>query len=81
MSCCRKEEENTVCNPSSLCTLIILILIVLQFRRGCCPIGQMDDCDDHFDHDRCFCPPILDNSILFVIALFFLTCHCSGSFK
>ena len=51
----------------SFALLIILILIVLQFNRrgrGC------DDDGGYRDGN------ILDNSILFIIAFFFLVCGC-----
>ncbi|WP_434297910.1 hypothetical protein [Clostridium sporogenes] len=46
--------------------LIILILILLQF--GCCTRGH----DDHHISRRGCCE--IDNSILFIIVLFFLSC-------
>ncbi|WP_251861091.1 hypothetical protein [Clostridium sp. Marseille-Q2269] len=68
------------CKCKSRCTrrrssgngLIILILILLQF--GCCGRG----CDDHHrDGRRGGCQ--VDNSILFIIALYYLA--CCGNFS
>jgi hypothetical protein len=88
--CCKKEydgcEKNTFFGLGNCCcdfpTLIILILIILQFNKkgggffgGVAPVASGDEC----------APPVvpapyfgshnlIDNSILFIIALFFLSC-------
>lgn len=66
-------------NGSSCCsfpTLIILILIVLQFNRR---KGLGFDCEDNCDEEEGR-RPLIDNSLLFIIALFFLSCcnPCRG---
>jgi hypothetical protein len=46
--------------------LIILILIILQFGKK----------DEHIAEgkEKCKTPQLIDNSILFIIAIYFLTC-------
>lgn len=79
--CCAKvmpmpmlpANENCIC---SFPTLVILILIVLQFSR--CNRGFFHDDDDD---DECERPRIcneVDSGILFIIALFFLSCVGCG---
>lgn len=64
--------------PGSCCCnfpmLVILILIVLQFSKGK-GFGHDDDDEDCGG-------PLIDNSILFIIALFFLSCcnPCKNSY-
>jgi hypothetical protein len=63
-----KMNNNCCC---SLPTLIILILIVLQFSK------KRHDEDYHEEHHEE--NPFTDNGILFIIALFFLSCAgCGG---
>ena len=66
--------------------LAILILVLLKFGRGKCKEEQYEDecddedyddekdCDDENSRSRCHENPIVDNGILFIIALFFLSC-------
>jgi hypothetical protein len=83
--CC--EEKNTFLGGLGNCccdfpTLIILILIILQFNKkghyG--PIGPVVTGSDECGHSAPIAPSFLggmnliDNSILFIIALFFLSC-------
>ncbi|MFL0245944.1 hypothetical protein [Candidatus Clostridium stratigraminis] len=81
--CC--EEKNTFFGMGNCCcdfsTLIILILIILQFNRrrdwfgGIAPIASEDDCGTSKPQQPIFgCTSLIDNSILFIIALFFLSC-------
>ena len=58
---------NCVC---SLPTLIILILIVLQFGKK--------DKGGRYDHEDCGDDKLVDNGILFIIALFYLSCVGCG---
>ena len=54
-------------------TLIILILIILQFNKGRRRHEECEcecECEEENREDR----PLIDNSILFIIALFFLAC-------
>ncbi|MDT8717101.1 hypothetical protein IAI10_10570 [Clostridium sp. 19966] len=81
--CCKKQIEykpvpvpvppkgnNCIC---SLPTLIILILIVLQFSRG------SHGCHEDDDESRCCTKDApIGNGILFIIALFFLSCSGCG---
>lgn len=64
-------------------TLLALILFVLQFGRcdmgdRCGFIPQPNPCDDEcgpIPYENCGCRrPIIDNSILFIIALYFICC-------
>jgi hypothetical protein len=87
--CCKEdrcENKGTLLGLGNCCcdfpTLIILILIILQFNKrrhyglpG--PVASVDECGapapiasvGYFgDHN------LIDNSILFIIALFFLSC-------
>ncbi|QCX33068.1 hypothetical protein FDN13_04715 [Caloramator sp. E03] len=58
------------CNYSNPWTLIILILVVLQFSKK-----KFHDCDD--DDDDGLFGGLIDNGILFIIALFLLVyCGC-----
>jgi hypothetical protein len=87
--CYKKEhdycEKDTFFGLGNCCcdfpTLIILILIILQFNKkgggyfgGTAPVASGDDCGHvapipyYGDHKS------IDNSILFIIALFFLSC-------
>ena len=59
----RERFSNMCC--CNLRMLTILILIILQF-------GEQDVCLDEEDNDDE--APLIDNSILFIIALHFLTC-------
>jgi hypothetical protein len=54
--------QNCCCNFKML---VILILIILQFGKK----GYHDE-----DHKECESHQIIDNSILFIIALFYLSC-------
>ena len=72
-----RPANNCIC---SFPTLVILILIVLQFSRygskGCC-----HDDDEDIEDDSCCCKGYGDqigNGILFIIALFFLSCAGAG---
>ncbi len=89
--CCKKEydgcEKNTFFGLGNCCcdfpTLIILILIILQFNRKgggffgpVAPATKVDECGEpvaapvtYFGGHN-----LIDNSILFIIALFFLSC-------
>ena len=87
--CCKEDrcEKNTFLGLGNCCcdfpTLIILILIILQFNRrgggyfgGTAPIVSGDECapvavapTTYFGSHN-----LIDNSILFIIALFFLSC-------
>jgi hypothetical protein len=62
-------------------TLIILILIILQFNKkgggffgGVAPISSGDDCSPVAPIAYSGSHNLIDNSILFIIALFFLSC-------
>lgn len=66
--CCSNNNNGLLGGPFSgnILNLIIFVLIVLQF-------GKKDECEEHSD-------PEIDNSILFIIALFFLfVCSCGNS--
>ncbi|MDP4090522.1 MAG: hypothetical protein Q8930_14825 [Bacillota bacterium] len=64
--------DNCIC---SFPTLVILILIVLQFSK--CNKGYVrDDDDEECDRPR-VCNEV-DSGILFIIALFFLSCVGCG---
>lgn len=68
--CCRKRRDFGVggvnrCGGSGN-GLLILILIALQFKN--CRRNHHDDDDDCRSG-------VIDNSILFLITLFFLVCH------
>ncbi|MDT8717207.1 hypothetical protein IAI10_11115 [Clostridium sp. 19966] len=56
-------------------TLVILILIILQFSKGC---KKDYDCDDEESRTCCGGINIIDNGVLFIIALFFLSCSGCG---
>lgn len=71
--CCNKElmnvpmfkggaDSNCICNFP---TLVILILIVLQFSKN---KGEKGNGDGHFGKNE------IGNGVLFIIALFFLSC-------
>jgi hypothetical protein len=68
---CHKDRDNCCC---SFPTLVILILIILQFSKnghgyfGGAPVA------DGIGNYGGFFGGITDNSILFIIALFFLAC-------
>lgn len=62
------NEGSCCCNFSAL---IILILIVLQFS-GRKFFGKGHE--DEEDEEGCGKRQLIDNSILFIIALFFLSC-------
>lgn len=78
--CCRRQvsyappvmppvgrvNNNCIC---SFPTLVILILIVLQFSRN--------KCDDGYVEDGCG-RNVVGNGVLFIIALFFLSCAGCG---
>lgn len=75
--CCSKEvftapmfkggaDKNCICNFP---TLVILILIVLQFSKNKGDKGSNDG-----DHGKLE----IGNGVLFIIALFFLTCAGCG---
>lgn len=79
------EEKNTFLGLGNCCcdfsTLIILILIILQFNRrrdffgGIAPIVSEDpDCGTSKPQTFFGGTNLIDNSILFIIALFFLAC-------
>lgn len=79
------EERNTFFGMGNCCcdfsTLIILILIILQFNRkrdwfgGIAPITSEDpDCGTSRPQPILGSTNLIDNSILFIIALFFLSC-------
>lgn len=59
------KDSNCVC---SLPTLIILILIILQFSKK----------DKHHGSRSRFENKLVDDGILFIIALFFLSCSGCG---
>lgn len=61
MGCNCNIQENGL-NKCSLCSIVILILVLLKFGAN--------DCED-----KCVSPKI-DNSVLFIIAIFFLSCKC-----
>lgn len=64
------QSGNCIC---SLPTLVILILIVLQFSR------RSHGCHDDDDESRCCTKDApVGNGILFIIALFFLSCSGCG---
>ena len=56
-------------------TLVILILIILQFSRQEKVRIDLDDEGSRRHHEKGF---IADNGILFIIALFFLACTGCG---
>lgn len=59
---------------SNILNLIIFILIVLQFGTRKDGIFGGDECEDHGHGNE------IDNSILFIIALFFLfVCSCGSN--
>lgn len=62
--------NNCIC---SLPTLVILILIVLQFSRRNRPCHDEYECEDRCGHDQ------IGNGLLFIIALFFLSCSGCGA--
>jgi hypothetical protein len=70
------KHQDACCNPcgafsGNILNLIIFVLIVLQFGK--------DNDHDH-DHDHCDDGNEIDNSILFIIALFFLfVCSCGNN--
>lgn len=67
--CCRKRRDFGIGGVNSCGSgngLLILILIALQFKN--CRRGHHDDDDDCRSG-------VIDNSILFLITLFFLVCH------
>ena len=68
-----ETSNNCIC---SLPTLVILILIVLQFSRKK-DRDYDEDCDDE-DYEGGYSFKQVDNSILFIIALFFLSCAGCG---
>ncbi|MFL0267267.1 hypothetical protein [Candidatus Clostridium radicumherbarum] len=79
------EEKNTFFGMGNCCcdfsTLIILILIILQFNRRrdffgiTSPIASEEDCGTSKPQQTIFgSNNLIDNSILFIIALFFLAC-------
>lgn len=61
-------------SPCSLTSLIILILIILQFGNK--PVCVVED-DDYCESEGGFLGGIANNGILFIIALYFLSCRCS----
>lgn len=83
---CGCEQSNSFGLP----ILIILILVLLQFGKGGFLGGRKececsehdyveeyrDDCEE--EHEECE-RPIIDNGILFIIALFYLSC-CGRKF-
>jgi len=66
--------DNCICNFP---TLVILILIVLQFSKHsskpCCKDDDIDDIEDECCCKKGFGDQI-GNGVLFIIALFFLSC-------
>lgn len=69
-------DRNCICDFP---TLIILILIVLQFSKQGKKSGydrddDYDDCDKKCGKDN----DIIGNGVLFIIALFFLSCAGCG---
>lgn len=67
---CNYQPIPCGCNYTNPWTLIILILVVLQFSKK-----KYHDCDD--DDDDCIFGGLIDNGILFIIALFLLVyCGC-----
>ena len=58
---CGCDNNNQICNLS---TLVILILIIFQFSKK----NTLDETTSQRSK------PLVDNSILFIIALFFLSC-------
>ncbi len=64
--CCDIKQDNCCC---SLPTLVVLILIILQFnRRGLYGARNVDGVGSYGVFET------VDNSILFIIALFYLSC-------
>lgn len=75
-----RRHEDMCCNnnsggflggafSSNILNLIIFVLIVLQFGKK----NEFGECEDHEDRRE----GEIDNSILFIIALFFLfVCSC-----
>jgi hypothetical protein len=61
-------------------TLIILILIILQFSKKKCEKSYEEECEydhkNHCDDNEGYCKDDkqISNGILFIIALFFLSC-------
>jgi heme O synthase-like polyprenyltransferase len=64
MSKCCNDNEHDITGGNAFAGLIVFVLIILQFR------GHHDDGRDH-END-----PLFDNSVLFILALFFLLCCC-----
>ena len=65
-------ENKSAC---SFPCLIILILILLQFGRGGRRSGCCDPCEESCEGNR-FGGFGLDSGILFIIALYYLSCAC-----
>ncbi|WP_163192992.1 hypothetical protein [Clostridium thermarum] len=64
-------------NSNCICdfpTLIILILIVLQFSKR----NKEHHDDDDYEYDGKFKNDQIGNGVLFIIALFFLSCAGCG---
>ncbi|SCN23056.1 hypothetical protein N3C_1093 [Clostridium sp. N3C] len=85
--CCKEMEYKPMFLPQAydkncICdfpTLIILILIVLQFSKQGKKFGydrdeDYDDCDKKYSKDN----DVIGNGVLFIIALFFLSCAGCG---
>lgn len=63
-------------SPCSLTSLIILILIILQFSNtGVSVVNDYDD--DYCETKSGILGGIGNNWILFIIALYFLSCRCN----
>lgn len=74
-----KEIEYNKVYPMNNCcdfpTLIILILIILQFNDQSKYNQKCDcDCDCECEEESKKTSTVIDNSLLFIIALFFLSC-------
>jgi hypothetical protein len=86
--CCKKEydyceNKGTFFGLGNCCcdfpTLIILILIILQFNKkggwgAIAPVASGEDCGPVAPTSYFGGHNLIDNSILFIIALFFLSC-------
>lgn len=60
------------CGLNNMCSLIVLLLVLLQFGKkgfGCNPDGSVENIG---------CGTTIDNSVLFVIALYYLICCGCG---
>ena len=68
--CCNKNvvEATPICGGNTMAGLIIFILVILQFqKRNGCKV-ERDDCKEGGNSQ------LFDNSVLFILVLFFIAC-------